>query len=148
VGSLDQDEPCPFCAIGSGDVDQDLVVFRTGDVFVVPTLKQRAANRGQVVVLPVAHVTALHEAGPALRAELFDAVATLASAMADAFGAAGSTVFQNAGAPGQEVAHLHVHVVPRFTGDGFVMPDPAIQAAPHPLRAELAMRLRQALART
>jgi histidine triad (HIT) family protein len=143
---LDRDEPCPFCAIGVGDVDQDLVVLRTGDVFVIPTLRQRAANHGQIIVLPVAHVTALHEAGPALRAELFDVVATLTETMADAFGATGSTVCQHNDAPGQALSHLHVHVVPRFSGDGFVMPDPTIAAAPRPLRAELAVRLRKALA--
>jgi histidine triad (HIT) family protein len=138
--------PCPFCEIGSGDVDQDLVVLRTGDVFVIPTLKQRAANQGQVIVLPVAHVTALYEAGPALRADVFDVVSTLTSAMPTAFGATGSTVFHNNDAPGQILSHLHVHVVPRFAGDGFVMPDPALGAAPRPLRVELATRLRQALA--
>jgi histidine triad (HIT) family protein len=143
---LDQIEPCPFCMIGSGDVDQDLVVLRTGDVFVIPTLKQRAANHGQIIVLPVAHVTALHEAGPALRAELFDVVATLTATVEAAFGATGSTVWQHNDAPGQELSHLHIHVVPRFTGDSFVMPDPALGAAPRPLRAGLAARLRQALA--
>jgi histidine triad (HIT) family protein len=139
-------EPCPFCEIGVGDVDQDLVVLRTGDVFVIPTLKQRSANHGQVIVLPVAHVTALHEAGPALRADVFDVVATLTAAMPDAFGSIGSTVFQNNDSPGQELPHLHVHVVPRFAGDGFAMPDPGIETAPRALRAELATRLRQALA--
>lgn len=144
---LDQIEPCPFCLIGSGDVDQDLVVLRTGDVFVIPTLKQRAANHGQIIVLPVAHVTALHKAGPALRAELFDVVATLTATMATAFGATGSTVWQHNDAPDQELSHLHIHVTPRFTGDAFVMPDPALTVAPRPLRAELATQLRQALAR-
>jgi histidine triad (HIT) family protein len=143
---LDQIEPCPFCMIGSGDVDQDLVVLRTGDVFVIPTLKQRAANHGQIIVLPVAHVTALHEAGRVLRAELFDVVATLTATMESAFGATGSTVWQNNDAPDQELSHLHIHVVPRFNGDGFAMPDPALGAAPRPLRAKLAARLRQALA--
>ena len=144
---LDQIEPCPFCVIGSGDVDQDLVVLRTGDVFVIPTLKQRAANHGQIIVLPVAHVTALHEAGPVLRAELFDVVATLTSTIQDAFGATGSTVWQNNDAPGQDLSHLHIHVVPRFAGDDFVMPDRALGAAPRPLRAELAARLRRTLSR-
>jgi histidine triad (HIT) family protein len=132
--------------IGAGDLDEDLVVLRTSDVFVIPTLKQRAANLGQIIVLPVAHVTALHEAEPALRTGLFDVVATLTGCVATAFGGVGSTVFLNIDAPGQELSHLHVHVVPRFTGDGFVMPDPAIGNAPRALRADLAARLRRALA--
>jgi histidine triad (HIT) family protein len=143
---LHPDEPCPFCEIGAGDVDQDLVILRTGDVFVIPTLKQRTANRGQVIVLPVAHVTALHEAGPVLRADVFDVVSTLTEVMPDAFGATGSTVFQHNDTPGQ-VPHLHVHVVPRFAGDGFSVPDPGIASAPRPVRAGLAAQLRRALAR-
>lgn len=121
-------------------------MLRTGDVFVIPALQQRAANRGQVIALPVAHVAALHEAGPALRADLFDVVSTLTAAMPDAFGAIGSTVFQNNDTPGQELAHLHVHVVPRFAGDRFSIPDPGIETASRPVRAGLATRLRQALA--
>ena len=121
-------------------------MLRTGDVFVIPTLKQRSANHGQVIVLPVAHVTALHEAGPVLRADVFDVVSTLTAAMPVAFGATGSTVFQNNDTPDQTLDHLHVHVVPRFAADGFSMPDPAISAAPRALRAELATRLRRALA--
>jgi len=33
---------CPFCAIGSGANDADLVAFRTPNVFVVPALEQRS----------------------------------------------------------------------------------------------------------
>ena len=141
-----QEAGCPFCAIGAGKVDQDLVVLRTSDLFVVPTLKQRAGNQGQVIVLPTAHVAGLHRASHALRAAVFDVVATLSTTMTAAFGAIGSTVFLNNDAPGQELSHLHVHVVPRFDGDGFALPDPAIAVAPRPRRAELAARLREVLA--
>jgi hypothetical protein len=43
---------CPFCDIGAGRTDQDLVVFETANVVVVATLAQRRANPGQVVVVP------------------------------------------------------------------------------------------------
>jgi histidine triad (HIT) family protein len=33
---------CPFCLIGAGQADTDLVAYRTGGVFVVPTRTQRA----------------------------------------------------------------------------------------------------------
>jgi histidine triad (HIT) family protein len=121
-------------------------VLRTGSVFVIPTLRQRPANPGQVIALPAAHVTALHRAEPGLLADLFGVVARLTEAAPAAFGAAGTTMFGNTDAPGQELPHVHVHVVPRFPGDGFAVPDPAAQPAPHAQRAELAARLRQALA--
>jgi histidine triad (HIT) family protein len=55
-------------------------------------------------------------------------------------------MFGNTDAPGQELPHVHVHVVPRFPGDGFAVPDPAARPAPRAQRAELAARLRQVLA--
>jgi histidine triad (HIT) family protein len=55
-------------------------------------------------------------------------------------------MFGNTDAPGQDLSHVHVHVVPRFGGDGFAIPDPAARPAPRAQRAALAARLRQALA--
>jgi len=137
-------DDCPFCLIGAGP-DQDIVVFRTGSIFVIPALRQRPANPGQVIVLPVDHVTALHKAGPALLTELFNAVTRITAAMPAAFDAPGSTVFQNNNTPGQSLPHLHIHVVPRFAGDGFVIPGLATEPASRRLRADIAGRLRQAL---
>jgi diadenosine tetraphosphate (Ap4A) HIT family hydrolase len=51
----------------------------------------------------------------------------------------------NNDAAGQELFHLHVHVVPRFTGDGFVIPNPDPGPAPRDLRARLAKRWERAL---
>lgn len=36
---------CDFCGIGAGQVDADLVAFRSANVFVVPALKQGSNNR-------------------------------------------------------------------------------------------------------
>jgi histidine triad (HIT) family protein len=136
---------CPFCVIGAGGPDQDLVVFRTSSIFVIPTLRQRPANHGQVIVLPIDHVAALHQADPVLRTELFDVVTRITAAAPTAFDAAGSTVFQNNNAPDQSLPHLHVHVVPRFAGDSFAMPGLSTEPASRRLRADVARRLRQAL---
>lgn len=136
---------CPFCAIGAGEADHELIAFRTENVFVIPTLKQRPANPGQVMVLPNAHVTALHAAEPTLLVELFQVVARITAVAPAAFDAVGTTVFNNNNAPDQVLSHLHVHVVPRFDADGFVTPNPSNDAAPRPLRVELAARLRRAI---
>ena len=93
-------------------------------------------------MLPIAHVTALHEAGPALLADLLDAVTRITAAMPAAFDAAGTTMFQNDNTPDQSLPHLHIHVVPRFADDGFVMPNPATEPASRQLRARIARHLR------
>lgn len=136
---------CPFCAIGSGGKDADLVAFRTSNVFVVPTLKQRSSNRGQVLVCPVSHETSLDQLQARLRTELFEVVAAVMAAAPRAFGALGATVLVNDRAPDQTLEHLHVHVIPRFARDDLVIPSPNSAAASRSVRRELASRLRGAM---
>jgi histidine triad (HIT) family protein len=136
---------CPFCTIAAGEIDDDLVVLRTANVVVIPTLKQRRFNPGQMIVLPIAHVTALHTANPSLRKELFDVVARILEATPRAFGSFGSTVLNNNEAPDQVLEHLHVHVIPRHSGDNLVIPNPDSEPAPRQMRSDLASRLRHVL---
>ena len=136
---------CPFCRIGSGEVDPDLVALRTQNVFVVPALTQRVRNRGHTLVLPVKHVAGLETATAELLGELFQVAALVSAAMPISFGAIGTTVFQNNGVPDQHLEHLHVHVVPRFAGDGFRMPDPTITAIERGRRVEQSTTLAGAL---
>jgi histidine triad (HIT) family protein len=136
---------CVFCAIGSGAADSDLVLHPSQRVFVVPALRQRARNRGHALVLPVAHVRSLHDAEPDLRDEVF-ATATLTGAFPDLYGAVGSYVFLNNVEPDDQPFHLHVHAVPRFAGDGFREPDPAVAEVPRDERLAQAAVLRVLLA--
>ncbi|MFI1364766.1 HIT family protein [Streptomyces griseochromogenes] len=136
---------CAFCGIGRGEIDEDLVVCRSDNVFVVPALKQRRRNPGHALVLPVSHVTGLHEVPTELLHEIFEVTARVTAAVKDAYGAVGSSVLQNNHIPGQVLHHVHVHVVPRFDGDAFRMPDPELCEAPRSVRLERAGALRDAL---
>jgi histidine triad (HIT) family protein len=121
---------CVFCAIGSGGVDGDLVAYASPRVFVLPALRQRARNRGHALVLPVEHVRNLHDARPEVRDEILAVVATLTRAFPSRYGAVGSYVFQHNVEPDGHPFHLHVHAVPRFAGDDFSEPDPAVAEVP------------------
>jgi histidine triad (HIT) family protein len=136
---------CDFCAIASGQVDRDLVAFRSEQVFVLPALRQRRRNRGHTLVLPVGHVSNLHDAPAGLLAAVMTVTARLTAAVPDLFGATGSLVFQNNILPDGVPFHLHVHVVPRFSGDGFTMPDPSIAEVPRTDRLAQAARIREML---
>lgn len=136
---------CPFCAIGRGEVDADLVAFRASDVFVVPALKQRLSNPGQVLICPVSHEVLLHHLQAHVREGLFEMVAQVTAAATRAFGAVGTTVLINNRAPDQTLHHLHVHVIPRFDNDDLVIPNVDGAPAPRDLRLKLASRLRAAL---
>jgi histidine triad (HIT) family protein len=89
-------------------------------------------------VLPIAHISNLHDAPPSLLSDIFTVTAQLTAAASALYGTEGSIIFQNNVRPDDALFHLHVHVVPRFPGDHFLMPDAAVTAVP---RAE---RLRQA----
>jgi len=136
---------CPFCEIGRGVLDADLVAFRATNVFVVPTLKQRRLNSGQVLVCPVSHETSLYRLQIDLRNELFEVAAAVMAAAPRAFGAVGTTVLVNDNAPDQTLEHLHVHVIPRFAADNLVIPNVDGIPAPRSLRLELASKLRAAM---
>ncbi|MFJ8790586.1 HIT family protein [Streptomyces sp. NPDC102462] len=136
---------CAFCRIGLGEIDEELVAHRSEHVFVVPALKQRRKNPGHALVLPVSHVTDLHDLPTDLLHEVFDVTARVTSAVKDAYGAVGSTVTQNNHIPGQVLHHVHVHVVPRFADDAFRMPDPEVREAAPDVRRARAAALRKAL---
>jgi histidine triad (HIT) family protein len=101
---------------------------------------------GHALVLPVAHVRSLHDAEPDLRDEVFAVTATLTGAFPALFGAVGSYVFLNIVEPDGQPFHLHVHAVPRFAGDGFREPDPAVAEVPRDERLAQAAVLRGLLA--
>jgi len=140
-------DSCVFCPIAAGEVDADLVALRTGRVFVIPALRQHPANRGHALVLPVTHTRNLADAAPGIRDEIFAVAAELAAAAGPLYGAEGSIVFQNNVTPGDPVFHLHVHVVPRFPGDQFVMTRAAVAEVPRPKRVRQAVDMRRVLAR-
>ncbi|MYU10380.1 HIT domain-containing protein [Streptomyces sp. SID8361] len=136
---------CAFCRIGQCEIDEDLVAYRSENVFIVPALKQRPNNPGHALVLPVSHLTDLHGVPPDLLHELIEVTARVTSAVKDAYGATGSTVTQNNHIPGQALHHVHIHVIPRFEDDAFRMPETELHEAPRDIRLARAAALRKAL---
>ena len=113
--------PCIFCEIAAKRSDPDLTVFEDERVFAQVSLHQKAGNHGHVLVIPQQHVRDIYELPADLDAPLMAAVRLLARATKRAFSAEGIHVRQNnETAGGQDVFHLHVHVVPRYDGDDWV----------------------------
>ncbi|MFO7927295.1 MAG: HIT family protein [Halobacteriota archaeon] len=74
---------------------------------------------GHTLVVPREPYERLRDAPAEVSSSLFEAVRTLAPAVEDAVDADATTIGLNDGtAAGQEVPHLHVHIIPRFEGDG------------------------------
>jgi histidine triad (HIT) family protein len=111
---------CVFCNIASGSIDPELTVYEDEYVFVQISLHQKLHNRGHVLVIPKNHVTDLFESPRILDAPLLSVLRLTSNAVKKAFSADGIQVRQNNGAAaGQDVFHLHFHVIPRYDGDNF-----------------------------
>ncbi len=75
--------------------------------------------RGRTGYYGPEHVARLEDLTPADADALFRAVVRLAGPVREALGAAGTTIGVNNGdATGQTIPHVHVHIVPRWPGDG------------------------------
>ncbi|MBQ4824712.1 HIT family protein [Leisingera sp. HS039] len=99
---------------------------------------------GHLLVIPKTPCRNLLDASPAQLAAVMQTVQKLSHAVIKAFGADGVTVQQfNEAAGGQEVFHLHLHVLPRKEGDRLRPPgtmgnQALIQAQAEQIRAALA----------
>jgi histidine triad (HIT) family protein len=107
---------CIFCRIVAGEVKAEVIAREPG---AVAFLDVTPLADGHVLIIPEAHVARLEDMRPDDAAVLFRTVTTLAGPVRRAVGAAGSTIgINNGDATGQTVPHVHVHIVPRWPGDG------------------------------
>jgi histidine triad (HIT) family protein len=109
-------DPTIFERIIDGDIPGH-VVHKTEAV--AAFLDANPLTPGHTLVVPREPYTRLRDVPPDVSADVFGAVRTLSPAIEDAVDADATTVGINDGTvAGQEVPHLHVHIVPRFEGDG------------------------------
>jgi diadenosine tetraphosphate (Ap4A) HIT family hydrolase len=106
---------CPFCRIDPQRVvaESDLAL----------TIRDRfPVSPGHTLVIPRRHFAGLFDATPEEMAEIWQALRQAADGLVAEQRADGFNVGINVGAAaGQTVMHLHVHLIPRYTGD---RPDP------------------------
>ncbi|WP_435078488.1 HIT family protein [Halococcus sp. AFM35] len=107
---------CPFCGIVAGEIP-GRIVFESDDV--TAFLDANPLARGHTLVVPNDHHERLGDLSADLAREVFAALHGLTPAVEAAADADGSNVaFNNGPAAGQEVPHLHGHIIPRFDDDG------------------------------
>ena len=109
-------ENCLFCKIISGEIPsnkvyEDNAVFAFLDIY--------PASEGHTLVAPKKHYSNFTDMSTEDVASLFEAARKITAAVEKAFSAQGSNIGINNGeVAGQEVPHVHVHVIPRKKGDG------------------------------
>ena len=109
-------EDCIFCSIVAGDIPAR-TVHETDDVLAF--LDANPLARGHTLVIPKEHAQHVGDLNDDLASALFEAVTELTPHIRSTVGADAANVGINDGeAAGQEVPHVHVHIIPRFEGDG------------------------------
>ncbi|MFN2196435.1 MAG: HIT family protein [Anaerolineales bacterium] len=109
---------CTFCQILSGELPGSFV-FR--DDVVAAFMDIQPVNPGHVLVVPVRHAAYLADVQPKEGARMFALAQRLSTALFQIdIRCEGTNLFLANGAPaGQEVFHVHLHVLPRYGGDQF-----------------------------
>jgi ATP adenylyltransferase len=108
---------CIFCDALTTEDARSLVLFRGPTCFVI--LNLFPYNNGHLMIVPNRHVATLASLTPDERDELMVLAQRAEQAVGEAYRPEGLNVGLNLGRPaGAGIAdHLHVHVVPRWTGD-------------------------------
>jgi len=141
---------CIFCDAHTGR-KADLLLFRGQHCFVI--LNLFPYNNGHLMVVPNRHVCALEALGPEEQAEMMTLARNAEMALNEAYRPHGINVGINLGkAAGAGIEnHLHMHFVPRWSGDtNFMTAVGETRVLPEDLAATVA-RLRpifERLART
>jgi len=126
---------CIFCQIIAGAAPASFV-YR--DDICAAFMDIQPVNPGHLLVVPLAHSPDLAALPPETGAQLMRVAQRLAAAVRrGGVRCEGVDLLLADGeAAGQEVFHVHLHVIPRYTGDGF-----GFRFGPHyadpPRRAEL-----------
>jgi histidine triad (HIT) family protein len=124
---------CVFCKIIDGQIPGTMV---HEDETAVVLLDINQAARGHLLVVPREHVTQFHELDTGIAGHLMTLAARWAPPAVGAVEADGYNLLLNNGsAAGQEVMHVHLHLIPRRRRDGVLrMGVPARIAEPDELR--------------
>jgi histidine triad (HIT) family protein len=141
---------CIFCDIAGGRATASFV---HQDEICVAFLDIRPVNPGHVVIIPRRHAPLVNDLSQDEASHLFAVAHRLIPALkASGIRCDGVNLFVADGAAAmQEIPHMHLHVIPRWDGDGFGLSyDPArnfVNAAPDDLERMAALIVQQLDAR-
>ena len=105
------DKPCPFCALPAGRVIQE-------NDFAVLILDGYPVSPGHSLIIPKRHVGSFFDATASEHAALLALLDKAKELVGETHKPDGYNIGINDGAAaGQTVPHLHIHLIPRYSGD-------------------------------
>ncbi len=109
---------CVFCDILAGKLPSS-IIFR--DDLCCAFMDIQPVNPGHVLIIPTYHASSLSELDEESGAHIFRTAQRIAKALrGSGLKCEGINIFLADGvAAGQEIFHVHLHIFPRYEGDGF-----------------------------
>lgn len=116
------EQTCPFCEAPGRSDDQSLIVHRGQYAYVI--LNLYPYNPGHLLVCPYRHIPNYDDASPQETAEIAALTQQAMGVLRQVSRAAGFNIGMNQGKIGGAgvAAHLHQHIVPRWSGDTNFLP--------------------------
>jgi len=109
-------DDCIFCKLANGDIPTN-ALYEDDIVKVIFDLGP--ATRGHVLVVPKEHFDNIFSMDEKTAGHVFAVASKIAKFLNDELGCDGMNLLQNNGEiAGQTVNHFHLHLIPRYEGDG------------------------------
>ncbi len=146
--SAEQPEGCIFCTKPVAGDDEANQILHRGDLICI-MLNAYPYNTGHLMIAPYRHIADPLELTPQESSEILYGIRIAIEILRDAFSPEGFNIGMNVGhvAGAGYAEHVHVHVVPRWSGDtNFMAVTADTRVVPEAL-ADSYRRLKEALAR-
>ena len=131
---------CLFCKIGKKEISAEFV-YEDEHAFGILDINPIAP--GHSMIIPKVHSENLLDLPDVEIAGVFSAAKKMTKILKDVFSPAGFTIGINHGkVSGQVIDHLHIHIIPRFDGDGGKSVHSVVNNSPKESVAEIANRIR------
>lgn len=109
-------DDCIFCKLANGDIPTRSI-YEDEEFNVI--LDVAPATKGHALILPKNHAANLYELLDETAAKTLVLAKKLITSMTEKLNCQGFNVVQNNGeTAGQTVLHFHMHLIPRYEGDG------------------------------
>ena len=118
IENNEKEEGCVFCnALAKSDSIDNLIVHRGQLAFVI--LNKYPYTSGHIMVAPFTHQASLEELDSVARAEIMELVSKCITVLKAIYKPQAFNIGANIGAAAGAgvLGHVHLHIVPRWTGD-------------------------------
>ncbi len=109
-------DDCIFCKLAHGEIPST-TIYEDADFRVYFDIAP--ATKGHCLIIPKEHYADVFEIDPKTAGKLFELATAVAKGLKKVLGCDGMNIMQNNGSvAGQTVFHFHLHLIPRYEGDG------------------------------